>query len=484
MEIQELRQVIEEPAALPDVRLTFEGNLVGDLLFETQGQAGTLPLLEFTLDQLFQRREGQTLTMAAYREMGGVKGALAKHAESTYASLPSDEHRSFAQMLFMRLVNLGTTEQDTTRRRAALSELSLPDAKQAALLREVADTFITARLLTTSEFAGVTTIEVSHEALIREWARLSNWLGTGREDIRLQQAVSQDVVEWEQRGRPRDRLYQGSQLKEAKGWSRRNVPSQQEIAFLQASTRRHTQSLLSVIIAILLLLSTTSLASWFMLHQPADPTRVTTSNDDGVGSLRWAIVTAKAGSTITFDTSLEKKVISLTSNDLSFTRNMIIRGPGAQSLAISGGKSGHIVRILPGITVAIFDLSFVNSNTGRTEVGFIKNEGTLTLTNSTISGNTSSNLGGGIINTSEGKLTLTNSTVSRNRSKYGGGIYVFVDHDHQTTIISCTIHNNTAHDGGGIFVDNGHSIDVQRSQITGNRAPAHPDIAGKVVLSQ
>ncbi len=352
---------------------------------------------------------------------------------------------------------------------------------------------------------------MSHEALIREWARLSNWLGTGREDIRLQQAVSQDVVEWEQRGRPRDRLYQGSQLKEAKGWSRRNVPSQQEIAFLQASTRRHTQSLLSVIIAILLLLSTTSLASWFMLHQPADPTRVTTSNDDGVGSLRWAIVTAKAGSTITFDTSLEKKVISLTSNDLSFTRNMIIRGPGAQSLAISGGKSGHIVRILPGITVAIFDLSFVNSNTGRTEVGFIKNEGTLTLTNSTISGNTSSNLGGGIINTSEGKLTLTNSTVSRNRSKYGGGIYsdstgeltlirstvsenvvsgdgggiyVFVDHDHQTTIISCTIHNNTAHDGGGIFVDNGHSIDVQRSQITGNRAPAHPDIAGKVVLSQ
>ncbi len=93
MNPHELRAVIEQPAALPDVQLLFEGNLVGDLLFEAEGQAGTLPLLEFTLDQLFQLRDGHWLTRQAYQQIGGVKGALAKHAESTYESLPSEEHR-------------------------------------------------------------------------------------------------------------------------------------------------------------------------------------------------------------------------------------------------------------------------------------------------------------------------------------------------------------------------------------------------------
>jgi len=254
------------------------------------------------------------------------------------------------------------------------------------------------------------------------------------------------------------------------------------------------------------------LASWFLLHQPVavDPTRVTTSNDNGPGSLRWAIVTANAGSTITFDTSLSKRVIFLTSNDLTFTKNMTIRGPGAQSLAISGGQSGHIVRVLPGVTVAIFGLSFINSNTGQSQVGFIENEGTLTLTNSTVSGNRSSNLGGGIYNNS-GTLTLVNSTVSRNSAQYGGGIYNdtmskltlihstisenvasdagggmydYEGRDHQSILISCTISGNTAHDGGGIFVDGGHPLETRGTSITGNHAPTHADIAGTIIPRQ
>ena len=88
--------VIEQPARLPDVQLTFEGDLVGDLLFEMKGQAEALPLLQFTLDQLFQRRSGRQLTLSAYRELGGVKGALTRQAEETYAALPSEEHRKLA----------------------------------------------------------------------------------------------------------------------------------------------------------------------------------------------------------------------------------------------------------------------------------------------------------------------------------------------------------------------------------------------------
>ena len=54
MDVEDLRATIEQPSALPHVQLSFEGNLVGDLLFEMQGQVGALPLLQFTLDQLFE----------------------------------------------------------------------------------------------------------------------------------------------------------------------------------------------------------------------------------------------------------------------------------------------------------------------------------------------------------------------------------------------------------------------------------------------
>jgi hypothetical protein len=196
METDDLRAVIRRPAELPDVQLAFEGNLVGDLLFEVQEQAGALPLLQFTLTQLFERRKGRLLTLQAYADIGGVKGALARHAESTFAALPSERHRTLARTLFLRLVDPGLSEQDVARRRAALNELVLPDPAQTTLLREVADAFIAARLLTTDTVAGVPTVEVSHEALIREWPRLAEWVSTSRNDILLQQALSNDVAEW------------------------------------------------------------------------------------------------------------------------------------------------------------------------------------------------------------------------------------------------------------------------------------------------
>ena len=168
MEVEDLRATIEQPAALADVQMTFEGNLVGDLLYQMRGQAGALPLLQFTLEQLFERRDGHRLTLQAYREIGGLKGALSQHAEKTFTTLPTEEHRRLTQTLFLRLIDPGLTEQDTTRRRASLSEFTLPDATQTRMLRESIDAFIAARLLTTNEIGGITTVEVSHEALIRE----------------------------------------------------------------------------------------------------------------------------------------------------------------------------------------------------------------------------------------------------------------------------------------------------------------------------
>jgi hypothetical protein len=169
-----LRSTIEGPATLPDVQLHFEGDLIGHLLLDTQGQIGALPLLQFALLQMFERREGSMLTMKAYREIGQVKGALAQHAETTYSFLPSEEHKQSARALFLRLVDAGTLNQDATKRRIALSELNLSNQESTKRLEMVWQVFTSARLLTTNTIAEVYTIELSHEALITAWKRLKS----------------------------------------------------------------------------------------------------------------------------------------------------------------------------------------------------------------------------------------------------------------------------------------------------------------------
>lgn len=468
MDVNELRMVIERPARLADVQLSFEGDLVGDLLFEMQGQAEALPLLEFTLDQLFERRRGHQLTLEAYREIGGIKGALVRQAESTYASLPSEEHRRLARTLFLRLIEPGATEQDTTRRRAARSELLLPDPDETALLEEVSEAFIRARLLTSNTMAGTAVLEVSHEALIREWPRLANWLQEAREDIRLQQTISEDATSWQERGKLKDRLYRGSQLTEAQAWAQRNRPSRNELTFLRASRLRRLQYGTSVLTIVLLLLATAGLAVWLRLQLPPDPTRVTTLRDSGTGSLRWAIENAPAGSTITFDTNLQGTLFL--DNGLPVTKRLSIHGPGAGHVTINGNPKDEFgLTVSPTGSVTIANLAFKSSP--------LYNAGMLTLINSTISANTAlfslTSLGynysdgGGIFNTSGGTLTLISSTISGNRAdSSGGGIYN--DNDSALTLINSTVSGNLADTGGGI--SNAGMLTLINSTIADNMA--------------
>jgi hypothetical protein len=266
MNIVELRAVIEQPAALPDVQLTFESGLVDELLFEMRDQIGALPLLQFTLTQLFQRRLGHMLTLQAYQNVGGVKGALTQHAETVYLGLPSDEHRRLARALFVRLIDPGITEQDTTRRRARLVEFSLPDSKQNSQLQETMNAFITERLLVTNEVAGIITVEISHEALIQAWTRLAQWKREVHENLPLQQTLSKDVAAWERLHRAKDRLYRGQQLKEALTWARCSMPSQQELHFLQASARHQRQRRVKTVGMLLLSVLVTALILQILLY--------------------------------------------------------------------------------------------------------------------------------------------------------------------------------------------------------------------------
>jgi hypothetical protein len=500
LELDDLRRVIEQPANLPEVQLTFESGLVDQLLFDMQGQSGALPLLEFTLDQLFQRRSGYQLTLQAYHEMGGVKGALSKHAEDTYQGLPSDEHRQAARDIFLRLIEPGTTEQDTTRHRADSSEFARTDPKQAQQMRETLEAFIRARLLTTNQIGGKTTIEVSHEALIREWTRLAEWLHEARNDIVFQRSLSEDVEEWEQEKRPRDRLYRGAQLKKAQEWARHNRPSEQETAFLRASTSQRVLTRVGAIVLALLLLSSMGLAGNFLFFQP-DKTLVTTLQDNnGVGSLRWCINNAPSGSTIRFAQGL-RGIIELTGGDLTFAggKKLTIDGPGANQLAISGGNLNAHVHVSKGAIVAISGLSFKNSETVND--AFLFNEGILKVTNSIVSGNKTTagvtnttsltnitSHGGGIEN--RGVLTLINSTITNNSAisgllDQGGGIF----NEGKLTVNHSTISNNSASggyltDGGGIYNSNASNLTVTDSTFSANSSSGSSDSYGGGITNE
>ena len=233
----------------------FEDDLVGDLLVDAQGQAEALPLLQFTLTQLFERRDDVHLTHRAYQQVGGVGGALAHQAESTYLSLPSQEHQRWAQALFLRLIDAGAVDRSATCRRIPISELTLIDPSETAVLEMVWKTFTEKGVLATSTVMGIPTIEVGHAALIGVWERLKKWVQEAQEDTSLHGRIGKDVTEWIRRGKPAEGLYKGEQLAQAQRWRTRTIPSRDEDTFLQASIlqrqrERHRTMRRSVVVGI------------------------------------------------------------------------------------------------------------------------------------------------------------------------------------------------------------------------------------------
>ncbi len=221
MSADELRLAIEEPArrggwefvpGLVDLMLQDVGAGKGQ-----QPEPGALPLLSHALLETWRRRRGNTMSLRGYNEAGGVRGAIARTAETVYRQL-SPQEQPVARSVFLRLTELGEGTQDT-RRRAAVSELiPPPPLGDPAQVEDVLVKLADARLITTGEG----TVEVAHEALIREWPTLRGWLTQDREGLRLHRHLTQSAQEWESLGRDAGALYRGSRLAQVAEWAGAN----------------------------------------------------------------------------------------------------------------------------------------------------------------------------------------------------------------------------------------------------------------------
>jgi WD40 repeat protein len=230
MSRDELGRAVTEPAA--GAGLAVEPALVSTIVTEVEGRPGALPLLSHALLETWRRRRGRTLTLAGYEAAGGIRGAIAQTAERVYGQL-SPEQQVTAKNVFLRLTALGEGTEDT-RRRARRAELLVGPEHQS--LQPVLDRLAQARLVT----LGTDTVEVAHEAVIREWPRLRQWLTEDRDSLRMHRRLTEAATEWEASGRDDGCLYRGARLA---AWQVRPMEALNllELEFLNASHQREAR---------------------------------------------------------------------------------------------------------------------------------------------------------------------------------------------------------------------------------------------------
>jgi hypothetical protein len=206
-------------------------------------------------------------------------------------------------------------------------------------------------------------------------------------------------------------------------------------------------------------------------------------NDNGAGSLRQAIADSASDGVIEFGVS---GTILLTSSKLLIAKNLTINGPTSGGVTIDGNAASEVIRIDTGNVVKLTNLTITN---GRNSAGGgIINIGTLTVENSTISGNDASNgEGGGILNI--GTLTLRNTTVSGNTSSAGGGVGGGISNRQGfvVNLYNSTITANSAGGAGGGIRNNDGTVRLTNTILASNTAGTNPDCTdsgGKTITSQ
>jgi WD40 repeat protein/DNA-binding SARP family transcriptional activator len=230
----ELEQAIRGPAERVGIRP--EPGLVAEMIADVAHQPGALPLLQYALTELFERRDEDRLTLIAYQELGGITGALSARAERIFETMDQQGRRATKQV-FLRLVTLGEGRQDT-RRRVARSELDALDVDEEAI-DVVVDTFGRHRLLTFDREPSTRepTVEIAHEALLSAWGRLRTWIDDARGDLRQERGLARATAEWRGSDGDPSFLIRGARLDQLETWAATTdlAIGRSERAYLKAS---------------------------------------------------------------------------------------------------------------------------------------------------------------------------------------------------------------------------------------------------------
>jgi len=292
MQRDELWLAIEQPAAKHGV--VFEKGLVEEILRDVQGQAGYLPLLQYTLNLLWEteRESGsigdRTLNINHYRALGGVRGALQRHVDHIYAALPQAE-QLVAQRIFLKLVGIGGDEElgvewKPVRRRANQSEFD-DELEKTVLIKLINHNLLVSNSPVETQHkqkqiqpstAQQSTVEIAHETLLTSWTTLNTWIRENRQAIALRNRLNDDVTRW-QVNRVEDELWTGSKLEQVLEL-RKNATFNQVLGgfsetaneFIDASLKvrdRHLRRATLTAVAGITLAVLASTAAFGFLHQ-------------------------------------------------------------------------------------------------------------------------------------------------------------------------------------------------------------------------
>ncbi|MGK7883376.1 MAG: pentapeptide repeat-containing protein [Crocosphaera sp.] len=230
---EELLRAITKPAKL--VNLPIEPALIKEILKDIENSPGSLPLLQDALRELWKKRDHQGLTLANYTELGRVAGSLNKRATDVYQNLTVAQQLT-AKHIFLNLTQLGEGTEDT-RRRVLKADLVTENHYQAsidAMVQLLADEKL---IVTDRTQQGDEVIDVAHEALIRHWELLRQWLDESRQQLREQRKIEGLAQEWRAQGYKNEYLLQGRRLKECRQKQQSLTLSTLALEFLDKSAK-------------------------------------------------------------------------------------------------------------------------------------------------------------------------------------------------------------------------------------------------------
>lgn len=229
-----------------------------------------LPLLQFTLEELYQRRtEDGMLTLAAYHELGGVEGSLAQRAETVFKDLPDDVEAQLPKVLNALVTIERDGYEQVGRKRASWVEVSIGKS------HELVDSFVNNRLFVT-ELAddGTSVVTVAHEALLWHWPRVKEWVAQNRENLRIRGRIAAAAERWIADDRPSDLLLpSGKPLVEAETLLEQDLQlTDAETGFINASLAKEKRfhRLKRGVFAALAILTVVAATSAFLATQQRD----------------------------------------------------------------------------------------------------------------------------------------------------------------------------------------------------------------------